>query len=94
VDDLSGFAIEGLSEPAVATDVATLTYQGSSISGATYNGGTPTLSSDVLSDLSDSAASSLDGAFFGPDAMETGGVFVINDSGNGTLTIFGEFIAD
>lgn len=94
VDGLSGTATAGLTNPVAVTDLGTISFTGSAISGATYSDGTPQITSDTLSSLTSGAQSSLDGAFYGPDASETGGVFVIEDSTRGEVTIFGDFIAN
>jgi hypothetical protein len=91
LSDLSG-TMQGSSLD-IATDVAdvgTLVLAGSAISGAAFNGGTAELTSDVLA-LSGSEKVVLRGAFFGPDAGEVGGAFIIKD---GTTQIFGDFLAD
>ena len=92
--DLSGTETVGLNPPDDVTDLADIAIDGSAITGATFAGGTPALASDTLADLSGLETTSLDGGFYGPEADEVGAVFVIDDSADGTLTIFGVVIAD
>lgn len=93
IDDLSGTQQIGPTGSVDVNDVATITFSGSEIDGTTFSGGTAEMTSDTITALSDSAQSSLNGAFFGPDAVETGGAFVINDADDGA-TILGTFIAN
>ena len=93
IDDLSGTQRTGLTGSVQVNDVATITFSGSEIDGTTFSGGTVEMTSDTITALSDSAQSSLNGAFFGPDAAETGGAFVINDADD-DATILGTFIAN
>jgi hypothetical protein len=90
---LDGVATDGFSDPTDVTDVGTITFNGSAIDGARYSGGTLVINSDTLTALTDNAISSLDGAFFGPAGVEAGGVFVVDDTDAGVVTIFGDFIA-
>lgn len=94
VDGLSGSQTTGLSAPASVSNVGTIEFTGSPIAGAGFTGGTPTLTSGEIADLSGSEASSLDGAFYGPDAANAGAVFVIDDSASGSVTAFGVLLAE
>lgn len=94
VNGLSGTQTTGVTAPVQVTNAATIGFAGSAITGATFSGGTPSLTSNTVAGLSGSQQSSLDGAFFGPDADEAGAAFVIDDSANGTVTAFGTVLAD
>lgn len=94
IDELSGEREVGLTAPEAVSDVAVLAVTGSTIEGATFSGGTPSLASDQISDLSGLEDSSLEGAFFGPDADEVGAALVIDDSASGGVTVFGTILAD
>ena len=88
-------ALSGTRQPAAAAiedvaDAGSLTITGSTISGSGFSGGTATLDSTVLS-LSGSETTALEGAFYGTDGAEAGGVFIIED---GTTRIFGDFLGD
>lgn len=93
IDSLNGVATAGLNDPTDVSNVAEITFAGSSINGTTFGDGTLNLTSDTISDLSTGAVGSLDGAFFGPGGVETGGVFVVDDTDAGDIIIFGDFIA-
>ena len=87
--------LSGTRQPAAAAaedvaDAGSLTIAGSEISGNGFNGGTATLESTVLT-LSGDESTALEGAFYGPDADEVGGVFIIED---GETRIFGDFLGD
>ncbi|MEO1650607.1 MAG: transferrin-binding protein-like solute binding protein [Pseudomonadota bacterium] len=71
-------------------DAGTLTISGSEISGAGFSGGEATLDSTVLT-LSGDETVAVEGSFFGVDADEVGGVFVVDDD---ETRIFGDFLAD
>ncbi len=93
LDDLDGTRVNGLNLSNVS-NVATITITDSDISGATFDGGDVSITSSQLSNLGSSADSSLDGAFFGPEGEEVGGVLVVDDTDSGDLVIFGDFIAN
>lgn len=93
LDSLDGTVLEGFGGAVGVTDIGAITMADSAMDGAGFNGGKFTISSDVLSNLSENAETELTGAFFGPEAGETGGVFVVDDSSEGNLIIFGDFIA-
>lgn len=94
VDNLAGSQTVGLTAPTNISNAGTVEFMGSDLSGTSFSGGTPTLTSSSIAELSGSQASSLDGAFFGPAADEAGAVFVIDDSADGSVTIFGTLLAD
>jgi hypothetical protein len=94
INALSGTQTTGATAPVKVTDAAIIGFTGSSITGATFSGGTPSLTSTTIAALSGAEQSSLDGAFFGPDADEAGAAFVIDDSASGTVTVLGTLIAD
>lgn len=88
-------ALTGTRQPAGAVvediaDAGALTISGSGISGNGFSGGSAALTSDVLS-LTGDVTTALEGGFYGPDADEVGGVFIVDD---GTTRIFGDFLAD
>lgn len=93
--DLGGTRTSGTSTPVGVTDVAIITIDDAQISGASFSGGTATFSStEIGSTLSSSEVVSSSGGFFGPDADEIGGVFIIDDQTGGSLLIQGTFLAD
>lgn len=92
--DLNGTQTIGLTAPVDVTDVATIAFTGSSIDGATFSGGTPSVTSTTLTALGADANSSLDGAFFGTSGDEAGAVFAIDDAGDSGVIAFGTVIAD
>ena len=94
INGLSGTQTTGVTAPVEVTDAAIISFTGSLITGATFSGGIPSLTSTTIGALSGAEQSSLDGAFFGPDADEAGAVFVIDDSASGTVTVLGTLIAD
>lgn len=94
ITELDGNETESLNAPNDVADVADINFVDSRINGATFSGGTPTLDSSIVSDLSGTETSDLDGGFYGPDADEAGAVFSIDDSANGTVIVFGTFIAE
>ncbi len=87
---LSGSRQPVLGDAEAVADAGTLTITGSTISGAGFSGGTAALTSSVLA-LSGSETVALEGAFFGVDATEVGGVFIIDDA---DVRIFGDFLGD
>ena len=96
-DGLSGTMTTGASTSMAVTDVATITIDNAVINGAAFSGGTARVQSTVLAAfLSGLEEVSVSGGFYGPDADELGGVFVIDDTGNGVgrLLLFGSFAAD
>jgi len=93
LDGLSGTQSNGITATTQATDVATITIDGSDITDATFSDGDVTVSSTTLSALSTSAATSVSGAFFGSGADEVGGVLAVDDTASGTVSILGDFIA-
>lgn len=94
IDGLNGEAKTGFADPVAVTDVAEIAFTDSAGSeDATFTDGTLAITSGTLSGLSSTVESSLDGAFFGTTAEEAGGVFVVDDSADGGLTIFGDFLA-
>lgn len=90
ISALEGTRQPALTAPTAVADAGTLTIAGSAISGTGFSGGDATLTSSVLS-LSGGETVSLEGGFFGADAGEAGGVFIIDD---GDTRIFGDFLAD
>jgi hypothetical protein len=94
VSGLSGLQTTGGGAPVAVSDVATISFTGSTLSGTTFSGGTPSLTSASVAGLSGGAQSSLDGAFYGPDAIEAGAAFVIDDSTGGTVTAFGLLLVE
>ncbi|MBM1219033.1 transferrin-binding protein-like solute binding protein [Ponticoccus sp. SC2-23] len=94
LDVLSGQRREGFAEPVDVSDIGVLTVTGSVIEGAAFSGGTPAFASDQISDLSGSQTSSLEGAFFGPEADEVGAALVIDDTDAGSVTVLGTILAD
>ena len=91
---LSGTQTTGLAAPVEVSDVATVAFTGSSINGATFADGTPSVTSTTVTTLGDAPASSLDGAFFGTGGDEAGATFVIDDASDSGLIVFGTVIAD
>jgi hypothetical protein len=92
LSSLDGTQTNGITLAVNVTDVATVTITGSTITGATFNGGTIAVTSATLPSLSASAVTSTNGAFFGPNGNEAGGVFVADDTATGNLRVFGDFI--
>ena len=93
INSLDGVATVGLNAPTDVTDVAQITFTGSTVDGSTFTDGTLGVTSGTLSDVTADVQSSLNGAFYGPGAEETGGVFVVDDTATGDVVIFGDFIA-
>lgn len=89
---LNGTRSNEITPTANVSDFAEVTITGSTITGATFEGGTVGMTSSTLSDLSSSASTSVNGAFFGPRGQEAGGVLVVGDTATGNLRIFGDFI--
>lgn len=71
-------------------DLGVVTLTGSAIDGVRFSGGTATVTSDIIA-LSGDETVDLEGAFYGPDGGEVGGVFTVID---GDVRIFGDFLAD
>lgn len=92
--NLDGTERTGLTAPVNVSDVASVTFTGSRISGATFDGGTPDITSSNLTALGDNPDSSLNGAFFGTAADEAGATFVIDDTDDSGVIAFGTLIAD
>lgn len=92
LSDLSGNRLpdSGTSAAETIADAGTLTFSGSAIDGSRFTGGTAALTSDVLF-LTGSETVGLEGAFYGPNGEEAGGVFAIT---GGETVIFGDFLAD
>ena len=91
---LDGTVTVGATAPADVADVATIMFVDSDIAGTGFTDGTASVTSSELSALSGSETSSLDGAFFGPGADESGAAFVIDDTVEGSLLIQGVALAD
>lgn len=89
---LNGTRSDGVTPTANVSDVAEVNITGSTITCATFEGGTVGMTSSTLSDLSASASTSVNGAFFGPTGQEAGGVLIADDTATGNLRIFGDFI--
>lgn len=94
ISALSGTATVGAAAPEDVSDIATITFEQSTIDGATFSGGTASLTSDEIAALSGSETTALDGAFYGPEAEEAGAVFLIDDSSDGTVLVFGTALAE
>jgi hypothetical protein len=96
-DNLSGSKTDGVSAPVNVTDVATIGLNAAQITDGSFSGGTATFSStgEISTTLTGSESIATSGSFFGPDADELGGVFIVDDtSGAGSLLIQGGFVAD
>jgi hypothetical protein len=89
---LDGAQSNGISATVDVTDVATVTITGSTIAAATFSGGTVGVDSTTLSALGATAATSINGTFFGPTGQEVGGVVSIDDTATGNLRVFGDFV--
>ncbi len=77
-----------------ATNVGTLSINGASMFGNTFNGGSAVLNMpQVSANLTGNQTVTTSGGFFGPTANEVGGVNLIDDTtGAGSLLILGTFI--
>ena len=92
-DDLSGSLQSGLATQTI-TNLGSFEISGATLNASQYSGGTATLTSGSLSQLSGSATVEFAGGLFGPTVSETGGAFIIDDrGGTGQLLIFGDFLA-
>jgi hypothetical protein len=94
--NLNGTRTSGISGAVAVTDVATITIDDAVIAVGAFSGGTATFdSTQIGTALSGSEVVGLSGGFYGPDADEIGGVFIIDDtSGAGSLLLQGTFVAD
>ena len=90
---LSGQKIPSLADATVISDAGTLTLAGASIKGTSFAGGTSAATGGVFA-LSGKQTTIQAGQFFGPDATEAGGTFVIDDTSDGTTVIQGDFLVD
>lgn len=83
----------GNTGPVTVPEGGLIAVDGSRISGATFSGGTASVSGLPFSITSDADASGTDGGFFGPDADEVAGRIVVDDP-RGNVGILGTFAAD
>lgn len=90
---LSGQKMPSLADATVISDAGTLTLAGASITATSFAGGTSAATDDVFA-LSGKQTTIHAGEFFGPDATEAGGTFVIDDTSDGTTVIQGDFLVD
>ncbi|MEJ8563142.1 transferrin-binding protein-like solute binding protein [Yoonia sp. GPGPB17] len=94
-ENLNGTRSTGVAAPQPVSDVATITIDDASIAGSVFTGGTATFAStEITSTLSGTQTVQTSGGFFGPEADEIGGVFIIDDTTGATLLIQGTFIVD
>ncbi len=95
--DLNGTRNPAFSGPQAATNVGTVRIEGSQIAGTKFTGGTASLNSASVNNgqpLSAQASTALSGAFYGPDADEVGGAFVVDDLTANSVSIRGSYIGD
>ena len=93
--DLNGTKEGPASGATVVTEVVTITIDSAVIANGVFTGGTATLdSTQITATLSGDEIVSTSGGFYGPGADEIGGVFVIDDTAGGSLTLQGSFLAD
>jgi len=93
IDDLSGERTIGAGNASAVSNVGSIEFSDSVMTGATFTGGTVVVNSAELSNLSADAVSTLDGVVYGPNGEEIGGVFIVNDAATSGVTIFGDFLA-
>lgn len=98
--DLTFTALNGTREGTTSgstnvTEVGTITIDNAVIANGVFTGGTATLdSTQITATLSGNEIVSTSGGFYGPGADEIGGVFVIDDTAGGSITLQGSFVAD
>ncbi len=90
---LSGQRIPTVAAASSVSNVGTITLSGASVSGTGFAGGTSATTGSTLA-LSGTQTTSVSGQFFGPQATEAGGVFVINDTTGGGPLIQGDFLGN
>jgi hypothetical protein len=90
---LSGQKIPSLADASAISDAGTLTLTGASITETSFTGGTAAATGDVIA-LSGKQTTIHAGQFFGPNATEAGGAFVIDDTSDGNTVIRGDFLVD
>lgn len=91
LDGLSGRRITGLSTGSAVSDVGTITIRDAIVTSSRFAGGASSSTGDTLA-LSGVQTTSVSGQFFGPNAVEAGGVFVIDDTASGGVLIQGDFL--
>ncbi len=95
--NLNGTRSPAFANPQAATNVGTVLVKGSRIAGTGFSGGTASIQSTQVNNgqpLSAQATTSLSGAFYGPNADEVGGAFVVDDLTTNAVSIRGAYIAD
>ena len=97
LSNLDGKRIPSFGAIEDVTGIGMISVVGSTISGNTYAGGTAQLTSSQVNaggGLAVGAVTELAGAFYGPNAEETGGVMIIDDTSvGGQVRIFSTFLA-
>ncbi len=90
---LAGTAQAGTAAPQAVPDAGRVTVSDAPLTGATFAGGTPSLSGTPFTATGPLRDAGSAGSFFGPNGDEVGGRVLIEET-NGPLRILGRFIAD
>ncbi|WP_342075475.1 transferrin-binding protein-like solute binding protein [Yoonia sp. SS1-5] len=93
IENLFGTVTNGISNSVAVTDVADIQITGSVLNGSSFSGGAPTVTSSEFS-VGPTASVAFEGAIFGPSATEAGGAMIIDDTADGAVVIFGDFLAE